>query len=172
MMKIIKEIKEMPGTWRFLIISILILGIVSIIKPSILIPSLIFSWGILKKIVLVFIGVFVLMALTNYFIRPEKLVKYFGHSRSFKGWIAAVVTGVISTGPIYMWYPLLAELKDKGVKSGFIATFLYNRAVKLPLLPVMIVYFGFKFVIVLTFVMIFISVLEGLIMNKIIGVKA
>jgi len=170
-MKIIEKIKEMPGTWNFFIISILIVGIVSIIKPSILIPSLIFSWGILKKIVLVFIGVFVLMALTNYFIRPKKLVKYFGHSRSFKGWIAAVITGIISTGPIYMWYPLLAELQEKGVKNGFIATFLYNRAVKLPLLPVIVVYFGFKFVIVLTFVMIFISVLEGLIINKIVGVK-
>ncbi len=171
-MKIIEKIKEMPGTWKFFIISILILGIVSIIKPSILIPSLLFSWEILKKIVLVFIGIFVLMALTNYFIRPEKLVEYFGHSKSVKGWFAAVITGIISTGPIYMWYPLLAELQEKGVKNGFIATFLYNRAVKLPLLPIMIVYFGFKFVVVLTFVMMFISVVQGLILNKIMGVKA
>ena len=69
-----------------------------------------------------------------------------------------------------MWYPLLNDLQKQGVKNGFIATFLYNRAVKIPLLPVMILYFELKYVILLTAVMVLISVIQGLVVEKIMEV--
>ena len=90
-------------------------------------------------------------------------VKYLGKKRK---WLFAILGGIISTGPIYMWYAMLRELKEKGVGYGFIATFLYNRAIKPPLIPVIIYYFGLKFTIVLTGVMIIFSVLQGMIIEK------
>jgi uncharacterized membrane protein YraQ (UPF0718 family) len=103
----------------------------------------------------------------NYLIDKKNLKKYLGSSKSIKGWLIAIAGGIISTGPIYVWYPMLKDLMKKGVKEGFIITFLYNRAVKIPLIPMLVVYFGLGFTIVLTFVMIIMSVIQGLIYEKI-----
>jgi uncharacterized membrane protein YraQ (UPF0718 family) len=63
----------------------------------------------------------------------------------------------------------MAELKEKGaLDSGMIACFLYNRAIKLPLLPMFIVYFGWPITIILFFVTIGVSLLQGFIINKLI----
>jgi uncharacterized membrane protein YraQ (UPF0718 family) len=70
-----------------------------------------------------------------------------------------------------MWYPLLSELEEQGVRKGLIAAFLYNRAIKIPLLPMIIVYFGLLFTVVLTIVMMIISVVQGLIIEKLMVVK-
>jgi uncharacterized membrane protein YraQ (UPF0718 family) len=70
-----------------------------------------------------------------------------------------------------MWYPLLADLKEKGLSHGLIACFLYNRAIKIPLLPLLIFYFNWQFVIVLTIVMIGASLIQGIFVNKLMEVK-
>ena len=66
---------------------------------------------------------------------------------------------------MYMWYPLLKEMKNSGANHSFIAVFLYNRAIKLPLLPFIIFYFGITFTIVLTVVMIVMSIIQGMIID-------
>jgi uncharacterized membrane protein YraQ (UPF0718 family) len=79
-----------------------------------------------------------------------------------------IVAGIVSSGPLYVWYPLLAELRDKGVGYGYLAAFLYNRAIKVPLLPVAIFYFGLKYIVVLTTLMIVFSIIQGIFINRII----
>jgi uncharacterized membrane protein YraQ (UPF0718 family) len=111
------------------------------------------------------------MVITNYFVKHKTLVKYMGKKSGIKGWFISIVAGIISTGPIYMWYPLLSELEEQGVRKGLIAAFLYNRAIKIPLLPMIIVYFGLLFTVVLTIVMMIISVVQGLIIEKLMVVK-
>lgn len=157
--------------WYFLLAVIGIYVITFFLKPDSIIPSLQFFIQILKKIIPVFLLVFVLMALTNYFITPNKVVRWMGEGSGIKGWIIAIITGIISTGPIYMWYPLLNELQKHGVRNGLIATFLYNRAVKIPLLPMLILYFGITYTIILTIVMIIVSIFQGFITEKLIEVK-
>ena len=107
------------------------------------------------------------MVLTNLFVKPKVLMKYLGKNSGFKGWIITIIAGILSSGPIYMWYPLLNDLQRHGMKSGLIAAFLYNRAIKFPLLPLLIVSFGIKYSLVLMTVMILISVVQGMITEKI-----
>jgi uncharacterized membrane protein YraQ (UPF0718 family) len=109
------------------------------------------------------------MVITNYFITPEMIKKHIGASSGVRRWFYAVVGGILSSGPIYFWYPLLKQLKSHGVSYGFIATFLYNRAVKIPLIPLMAVYFGIPFVIVLSVVMVMVSILQGMIFERLEG---
>lgn len=153
----------------FIIIVLLLYLIIYFIKPNSIIPALNFFVNISKNIIPVFIIVLLLMILINYLITPIGIKKYIGNKTGIKSWTLAIITGIISTGPIYVWYPMLRELKDKGVGNGFIATFLYNRAIKIPLLPMIILYFGLKYTIILTIVMIFFSVLQGIIIEKIGG---
>ena len=152
--------------WYFLVIVIIIYLITSFFKFDVILPSLYFSYKILINVIPIFILVFIIMIVINYFITPGSVNKYLVKSSGLKRWVIAIIGGIISTGPIYMWYPMLKELKKKGVNYGFIATFLYNRAIKLPLIPMIIFYFGLLFTVVLTIVMIIMSVIQGLIFEK------
>lgn len=136
------------------------------LKPQLLPKAVDFSLKIFQRILPVFVLIFILLALTNYFVKPKTLVKYLGKGSGWKGWLLAIGTGILSTGPIYMWYPLLAELKEHGMRPALIATFLYNRAIKPALIPLMIIYFGWKFVAALTIMMVGASVLDGWLVEK------
>lgn len=157
--------------WYFLLVVLILYVIIFLFKQDLVINSLKFFITILKKIIPIFLLVFVLMALTNYFLEPKKLVKLMGKGSGIKGWFIAVSTGILSTGPIYLWYPLLNELQKNGVRNGLIAAFLYNRAIKIPLLPMLILYFGITYTIVLMAVMIVISVFQGIVIERLMEVK-
>ncbi len=60
-------------------------------------------------------------------------------------------------------------LQKKGMRPALIATFLYNRAVKIPLLPLLIIYFGLTYSLVLMVVMT-IGTFAGVNNNDIYGV--
>ena len=81
--------------------------------------------------------------------------------------LLAICTGILSHGPIYAWYPLLRDLRDQGMKSSLIAVFLYNRAIKIPLLPLIIYYFAIPFVAILTGYMIIASIVQAQIVQMI-----
>ena len=111
--------------------------------------------------------VFALLFVSNLVLDPRKIVRYLGREAGKGGWLIAMVAGIVSAGPIYLWYPLLSDLQEKGMRPAFTAVFLYNRAVKIPLLPMMILYFGLKSVIILTLYMMIFSMLNGLIVERI-----
>jgi len=156
--------------WYFLIVVLVAYITLLIFNKELFYSCLLFFKQILLKILPIFVTVFILMVFTNYFITQEFIIKH-TRKKGIKKWFFIIVGGILSSGPIYMWYPLLADLKSKGLDYGFIACFLYNRAIKLPLLPLIILYFGWKFVIVLSFIMITASIIQGIIINNIMEVK-
>ena len=119
------------------------------------------SGNIFIQIIPVLLLVILLMAFINYFLYPKAVAKYAGKGSGIKGWFLAISAGIISHGPIYVWYPLLKELRDQGMRSGLIAAFLYSRAIKIPLLPLMVYYFGALFVVVLLPYIVIASLIEG-----------
>jgi len=112
-----------------------------------------------------------LLVIVDLFVKPQSISKHLGKESGIKGWIYAIVAGIISTGPIYMWYPLLSDLKKRGAREAYIVTFLYNRAIKPALLPLFIFYFGLKYVIILTVVMIVASVFQGIMVETLLNVN-
>jgi uncharacterized membrane protein YraQ (UPF0718 family) len=98
---------------------------------------------------------------------PKTVSKYVGKRSGLKGWFLAISTGILSHGPIYVWYPLLKDLRDKGMRNGLIAAFLYIRAIKIPLLPLMVYYFGLLFMVVLLPYIVIASLVEGKIIELI-----
>jgi uncharacterized membrane protein YraQ (UPF0718 family) len=111
--------------------------------------------------------VFLFMIIMDYLADPKSILRYVGRGSGARGCLLAVSSGILSHGPVYIWYPLLKDLREKGMEEGLIAVFLYNRAVKIPLLPLMIYYFRLPFVIVLLFYMIVASIIEGKIINMV-----
>lgn len=145
----------------FLTIVIILYVIFFVFQPNRAYTTLKTSGALLIQIVPVLVLVIVCMGITNYFVKSRKILKYTSKESGIKGWLVAVSAGILSHGPIYVWYPLLKELRDHGMKNGLIAAFLYNRAIKIPLLPLMIYYFGPMFVLVLLIYMVIASVIEG-----------
>lgn len=134
---------------------------------SIFILALDKVWQILQEVLPTLVAVFVLFSISNYLFSSNSLIKNFARN-SFAKWAFVILGGILSSGPIYMWYPLMADLKGKFLNDGMIACFIYNRAIKIPLLPVMIVYFGAKYVIILFVTMVFASLVQGYVINKLI----
>ena len=141
--------------------------LVFLIDPNGLQKSLKSSTLLFVKIIPVLVFVIFFMGLINYFVNPKTVSKYVGKGSGIKGWFLAISTGILSHGPIYVWYPLLRDLRNQGMTSGLVAVFLYSRAIKIPLLPLMVFYFGIKFVIVLLIFIIIASLIEGKVIEKI-----
>ena len=149
----------------FLGVTIVLYVVLYFTFPTAIFNAMRFSGALILRLVPVFLFIFVLMAALNYLITNRDILRHFSKGHVIRNWAFAIVGGILSSGPIYMWYPLLDSLREKGVSDGLLAAFLYNRAVKPALLPIMIMYFGVPFVIVLTIVMVFISVLDGLLVE-------
>jgi len=109
--------------------------------------------------------VFTLMFFMNLFLSPAHVTGFLGKKSGARGLILSALAGIISAGPIYAWYPLLKDLKKNGAANSPIAVFLGNRAVKPFLLPVMISYFGWEYVALLTLFTIAGSVATGYIVG-------
>ena len=151
----------------FLSIVILLYILLSFFMPGLIQQSFKISVNLLLKLIPIFLLLIVLMGVMNYYVSSKTISKYIGKESGTSGWVLAIAGGVLSHGSIYAWYPFLKELRDQGMSSGLVAVFLYNRAVKIPLLPLMVYYFGHSFVIVLLVFMILASIIEGLLIEVI-----
>jgi len=154
--------KGMVSGFYFFVSVLFIYIFLLFVSPAKFVEACMETFKILLTITPILVVVIVFMAFNNYFINPKMVAKYLGEESGIKGWLISIVGGIISTGPIYIWYPILQNLVEQGMKPKLVATFLYNRAVKIPLLPLMAYYFGIKFVVVLTILMVLMSIVEGL----------
>lgn len=162
---------EIKNPLKFLFVVLGILLIMMFVNFKVFTSSLIYTYKLFLNLIPTLLLVLLMMGLFNFFIKPKHLINYLGKKKPIRAWLVSSTLGIISSGPIYLWYPLLSESKDNGVTNSSITIFLYNRAVKPALIPLMIFYFGWIYVLVLTIVMILIGGLNGLIVGKIMEVK-
>jgi uncharacterized membrane protein YraQ (UPF0718 family) len=151
----------------FLLGVIALYGLFAYLNPFVVMQAFHFFVSILLKVIPVLAVVFVVMSVSGVLLNAKKLTNKVPGKGGIKGWLIAIAGGIISSGPIYMWYPLLAQLREKGVSSGFLACFMYNRAIKIPLLPLLVAYFSLGYAITLTLVMIVMSLIQGMTLNRI-----
>ena len=136
--------------------------------PYVFYESVLETYLILLRVIPILALVFVFIFLFNLFIKPDKIRMHFGQQAGTRGWIFSIVAGIFCMGPVYLWYPLLSDLREKGMRTSFVSTFLYNRSIKLPLIPIMIHYFGFTYTLIFTLYIIIASVVVGYITELIV----
>jgi len=157
--------KRKWGPWIFLALVTVLYAIIALSEPATARQALINTWAMLQRIAPVLVLVFILMFLVERFLTPEKTLTWLGRESGLRGWLLAPMAGVLSTGPVYTWYALLADLQGKGMRTALIAALLYARAVKLPLLPLMVHYFGLRYTLILSLIIVVFSVFNGLAME-------
>ncbi len=161
-----KMIVKIGMNWVLLISVLLIYLITLIFKRSLFSESLLGAKNIVIEVTPILIIIFILTFLSNLWFSGKKAEKLLAGKTGFVKYFMAVFLGILSSGPIYMWYPLLSELKDKGLKDSLIVIFLYNRAVKIPLMPMIVYYFGLPFLLITTFFMVVFSLINGYFVAK------
>jgi len=165
-----KDFARALGGWFFLIAVAGLYGLAALFDPAVVGEALSSFESLVVRIVPILVLVFGLLFLASLFLDRKWLVRHLGKASGFGGWILTVACGILSAGPLYAWYPLLGELKQKGMSGALIATFLYSRALKLPLLPMMVHYFGVRYTVALSVCIILFSVLSGLLMGRLSGI--
>jgi len=161
---ITKYCKKLNAGWIFLIFVFFLYIIFIFINISLVFKSLNTFFQLFYRLLPVLLLVFVLIYLFN-FLDPKIINKYLIRNMGVRKHLIVAFLGILSLGPIYMWYPLLADTKEKGLNDGLIATFLYARAIKLPLLPLMISYFSLKITMIITLLIFVFSFINGFLVN-------
>jgi len=162
-----KPKKKNSGGIKFFLIALIVYGISFLFNAEITKTAFANFLQMIWKIIPILMVVFFFMVLINLYFTEERIKKYFGRQSGVKSWIYAIISGILISGPPYILYPLLGELKKHGMKNSLLAVFLYNRNVKIPFIPVMIYYFGLGFTVIMSFYIIAFSILNGVLVEKI-----
>ena len=72
------------------------------------------SLDIIVQILPILVLVIIMMGVANYFLKPKNVSKYLGGESGIKGCFIAIFMGILSHGPIYVWYPLLKTFEIMG----------------------------------------------------------
>ncbi len=118
------------------------------------------------EIIPILVVVVVLMGFLGYLFDAKRISRHIGEESGLRGWIYAIFGGILSHGPSYIWYPMLADLRTHGAKESLIVTFFYTRAIKIPWLPVMIGYFEWRFTLLFCFWLIVSGIVQGLLYER------
>jgi uncharacterized membrane protein YraQ (UPF0718 family) len=167
----VKDSKKNYGMLMAMSLAILFYIALYFLNKTVFLQSINKFWESLSMILPFLFMVFVVMVITLFYLKPDKIKKHLGKESGIKGFIIASVAGILSVGSAYLWYPLIAELKDKGMREKLITVFIYNRAIKLHLIPLMVFYFGIKYSAVVALLIFIFSFIIGEIVERITMVK-
>jgi uncharacterized membrane protein YraQ (UPF0718 family) len=166
-----KQKRSAAGGWLFLAVVLTGYALSFLLSPDSTTEAFAFFRRIMRQVLPVLGLVFLLLFIANVLLTPGKINRYLGNESGLKGWLTSVVAGILSMGPVYAWYAVMAELQQKGMRTALIATFLYSRAIKLPLLPLMIYYFGLSYTLVLCSYLLVFSVINGILVERLLPQK-
>lgn len=165
-----KKPKKQPRSGIILLgVTVLLYLAAFVFAPDAGRQALVSAGATLKTMAPILVAVFFLMALLNTFVKPKSIAKHIGKESGIKGWFISLAGGVLSHGPGYVWYPLLADLRAHGARNGLVVAFFYARAIKLPWLPVMVSYFGLGFTLLLSVYILAGAWLQGLIADRLLA---
>lgn len=151
--------------WLFFLVVIFLYILTILFDSSSTLIILKTFWKMLVEILPILLLISLFIFLFNILVSNKKVTSYLKKGWYFKKIIFSVIFGIASSGPIYLWYWLLRDLHKIWLTLWHIAAFSYARAIKLPMLPIMIPYFGIKFSILFIVVLFFFSFVQWFIVD-------
>jgi uncharacterized membrane protein YraQ (UPF0718 family) len=160
------------AAWLFLGLVGLCYVIAFFVNPALAGDALFSGWGMLQRMLPALGLVFLLLFVSNLWLSPKRVQKYLGRASGVQGWGIALVGGMLSVGPVYAWYATLSDLRSKGMRSALAAAFLFTRGIKLPLLPLLVHYFGWGYTLILIFYMAVFAIISGKLLERVVDPSA
>lgn len=116
--------KNLIKRYKFFIVTIVIVGIITILNKELGLKSLSIAGYSLKEMALVIPPVFILLGLLDIWVPKETMIKFMGEGSGIKGVILSIVIGSAAAGPLYGAFPVAAVFMKKGVKFTNILIFI------------------------------------------------
>jgi len=164
-----KEARRSFGGWIFLGLALLAWGSLALVAPEQSSKSFDLFAGLLTRVIPALALVFLLLLVANLVTDQPWIEKHLERKAGPGGWLIAIAAGILASGSLYIWYVLVGELKQKGLRPGLAAAFFYAFSVKLPLLPLLVHFFGLNYALVLNVWLILFAVLGGLLVERLEG---
>lgn len=131
---------------KYLVVIIIILLSLYYFFPEKITAGLDISVDYGIEMVAIFPAVIVLMGLADVWIPKSLINKYLGKESGVKGILLSMLMGTLPTGPVYIAFPIAAELLRKKARISNVMIFLGVWASsKIPQVGVEIKFLGFKF---------------------------
>ncbi len=161
-----KEARSPLNGWIFLCAVVLAWLSLVVVAPGYADHTITLFSGLLTKVLPALALVFVLLFVANLVTDQPWVERSLASKPGPLGWLIAVAAGVLASGSLYAWYALVGELRQKGLRPGLAAAFLYAFSVKLPLLPLLVHFFGLTYAVVLNAYLILFAVLGALLVER------
>jgi hypothetical protein len=155
------------GSW-FLLVVLILYGITYALDPAAAGRAIDRSLTLASRLFPILGIVALVIFLSNLFLRPDWIRNHLGAGSGPLGWLLAAIGGILAAGPVYPWYALLGDLRAKGMRHALMAVFLYTRAIKLPLLPWLVHYFGLAYTLILLGYMVLLAFPSGLLLERLV----
>ncbi len=91
------------------------------------------------------VTVFVFVGLFQVWVTDDFVMKHLGDRSGLKGLALGAGLGTVLHGPLIGVFPLLRALLAKGAKVGVVVAIVSTWAIKLPMIPLEVRLFGWKF---------------------------
>jgi uncharacterized membrane protein YraQ (UPF0718 family) len=97
------------------------------------------------ELIATLISVFVFVGLFQVWVNDDFILKHMGETSGLRGLALGAGIGTVIHGPLIGVFPLLKALLAKGAKVGVVVAIVSTWAIKLPMLPLEVRLFGWKF---------------------------
>jgi uncharacterized membrane protein YraQ (UPF0718 family) len=135
----------------YIIVTLAIWGIMVIISPAkgLIVGEIAFDTWI--KSIKIIIGVLLIVGWIQVWVGPQTMSKFLGKRAGWKGLALASTVPIFMGGSLFIIFPLLKTLRDKGASIACIMAFVTAWGGKAPLLPLEIEFLGWKFAVLRLF---------------------
>ncbi len=115
------------------------------------------------------VTVFIFVGLFQVWVREEFILKHLGEQSGFRGLFLGALLGTAIHGPLVGVFPLLKTLLNKGARLGVVIAIVSTWAIKLPMIPLELRFFGWKFTLARQFLLFASAFVMAPIMERLIG---
>jgi uncharacterized protein len=116
-----------------------------IVRPADAARSGVLAVQTFLELIVTLVAVFAFVGLFQVWIDDDFIVRHLGDRSGVKGLTLGAGLGTVIHGPLIGVFPLLRTLLAKGAKVGVVVAIVSTWAIKLPMLPLEIRLFGWKF---------------------------
>lgn len=130
--------------WLFWVVAVVYVAM-AFTRPAAAARAAVLGVQTFVGLIVTVLTVFLFVGLFQVWINDEFIVKHLGEESGFMGLVLGASFGTVLHGPLIGVFPLLRTLLSKGAKIGVVVAIVSTWAIKLPMLPLEIRLFGWKF---------------------------
>ena len=131
----------------YVVVSLAIWGAATLLAPSAGKVVTHAVYDTFAKVIKIALAVFVIVGLIQVWLTPQQVSRVLGKQAGWKGLLLASSIPMLVGGSLFMIFPLMKTLREKGARIAAVLAFVSAWSGKAPLLPLEIEFLGWRFAV-------------------------